>query len=244
MFRILKNIIFLSLFLALTLEAKEKELTNKQMLEFESLELFKKAGIKVEKAYDIGSLYLLSIVVQGNKDEIFLTKDKNYLISGAVINTTTGMQIKAPVNLAILKDKEAFTYGNGKDEYILFTDPECSYCKKFESFLPQIKDKVKIKVFFFPLDFHENAKDLSLYVMSQKTSAKKIEAMFSANDNLQIAKNAKYTQAELAKLEKSLEEQIQIGMKLNVQGTPTIFDKEGKSVVWVNLLEKFGIEVK
>ena len=85
MFRILKNVIFLSLLLVLNLEAKEKELTNKQMLEFESLELFKKAGIKVEKAYDIGSLYLLSIVVQGNKDEIFLTKDKNYLISGAVI---------------------------------------------------------------------------------------------------------------------------------------------------------------
>ena len=107
MFRILKNVIFLSLLLVLNLEAKEKELTNKQMLDFESLELFKKAGIKVEKAYDIGSLYLLSIVVQGNKDEIFLTKDKNYLISGAVINTSTGMQIKAPVNLAILKDKEA-----------------------------------------------------------------------------------------------------------------------------------------
>lgn len=40
MFRILKNVIFLSLLLVLNLEAKEKELTNKQMLEFESLELF------------------------------------------------------------------------------------------------------------------------------------------------------------------------------------------------------------
>lgn len=134
MFRILKNVIFLSLLLVLNLEAKEKELTNKQMLEFESLELFKKAGIKVEKAYDIGSLYLLSIVVQGNKDEIFLTKDKNYLISGAVINTTTGMQIKAPVNLAILKDKEAFTYGNGKDEYTLFTDQSVHIAKSLSHF--------------------------------------------------------------------------------------------------------------
>ena len=60
MFRILKNVISLSLLLVLNLEAKEKELTNKQMLEFESLELFKKAGIKVEKAYDIGSLYLFN----------------------------------------------------------------------------------------------------------------------------------------------------------------------------------------
>ena len=31
---------------------------------------------------------------------------------------------------------------------------------------------------------------------------------------------------------------------LAVKGTPTIFDKEGKNIVWVNLLEKFGIEVK
>ena len=46
------------------------------------------------------------------------------------------------------------------------------------------------------------------------------------------------------KLEKQLDEQIQIGMKLNVQGTPTIFDKDGKNVIWVNLLEKYGIEVK
>ena len=210
MFRILKNVIFLSLLLVLNLEAKEKELTNKQMLEFESLELFKKAGIKVEKAYDIGSLYLLSIVVQGNKDEIFLTKDKNYLISGAVINTTTGMQIKAPVNLAILKDK------------------------------------VKIKVFFFPLDFHENAKDLSIYIMSKKTRDEKINAMFEFNigDNLSKVKNAKYSKNELEKLEKKLEEHINLGISLNVQGTPALFDKDGNSIVWVNLLEKYGIEFK
>ena len=30
------------------------------------------------------------------------------------------------------------------------------------------------------------------------------------------------------KLEKQLDEQIQIGMSLNVQGTPTLFDKDGK----------------
>ena len=54
----------------------------------------------------------------------------------------------------------------------------------------------------------------------------------------------KYTPAELEKLEKQLDEQIQIGMKLNVQGTPTLFDKDGKNIIWVNLLEKFGIEVK
>ena len=107
-----------------------------------------------------------------------------------------------------------------------------------------IKDKVKIRVFYFPLDSHENAKDLSLYIMDKKTTSEKIDAMFDAADNLDKVKNAKYTQVQLSKLEKQLEEQIQIGTKLNVQGTPTIFDKDGKNIVWVNLLEKFGIEVK
>ncbi len=100
--------------------------------------------------------------------KFFLTKDKNYLISGVVVDVKTGSQISAPVDLSNLKNKEALIYGNGKDEYVLFTDPECSYCKKFESYFPLLKDKVKIKIFFFPLDFHENAKDLSFYIMGQK----------------------------------------------------------------------------
>ena len=244
MFNFTKNVLISSLLFSSVLNAANKEVPKNEIAQMEQLELLKRAQIKINKAYDIGSLYILNITVQGNADEIYLTKDKKLILSGDVIDATNGMKISAPVDLKRIAGKEAFVFGKGTEEYILFTDPECPYCKKFESYLPQIESKVKIRVFYFPLESHENAKDLSLYVMSQKTSAKKIEAMFSANDNLQIAKNAKYTQAELAKLEKSLEEQIQIGMKLNVQGTPTIFDKEGKSVVWVNLLEKFGIEVK
>ena len=244
MFNFTKNVLISSLLFSSVLNAANKEVPKNEIAQMEQLELLKRAQIKINKAYDIGSLYILNITVQGNADEIYLTKDKKLILSGDVIDATNGMKISAPVDLTGIAGKEAFVFGKGTEEYILFTDPECPYCKKFESYLPQIESKVKIRVFYFPLESHENAKDLSLYVMSQKTSAKKIEAMFSANDNLQIAKNAKYTQAELAKLEKSLEEQIQIGMKLNVQGTPTLFDKEAKSVVWVNLLEKFGIEVK
>ena len=31
---------------------------------------------------------------------------------------------------------------------------------------------------------------------------------------------------------------------VNEQGTPALFDKDGNSIVWVNLLEKYGIEFK
>ena len=244
MFDITKKVIISSLLMSISLNANMKEISKAEILKIEQLELFKRAQIKVVKGFDAGSLYILNINVQGNGDEIYLTKDKKMILSGDVIDVNNGMKIMAPVDLTGVIGKEAFTYGTGNDEYILFTDPECPYCKKFESFLPQIKDKVKIRVFYYPLDSHENAKDLSLYIMNQKTTTQKIDAMFEVSENIDKAKNAKYTQAELSKLEKQLEEQMQIATNLNVQGTPTIFDKNGNLIIWVNLLEKYGIEVR
>ena len=244
MFDLTKKVIISSLLLVCTLNAANQEVSKNEIAQMEQLELLKRAQIKITKAYDIGSLYILSINVQGNADEIYLTKDKKLILSGDLIDSSNGMKVTAPADLTGVRGKEAFVYGKGTEEYFLFTDPECPYCKKLESYLPQIESKVKIRVFYFPLESHENAKDLSLYIMSQKTSAQKIEAMFETSSNIDKAKNAKYSQSELAKLEKKLDEQMQIGANLNVQGTPTIFDKDGKNIVWVNLLEKFGIEVK
>ncbi|WP_026804284.1 DsbC family protein [Aliarcobacter lanthieri] len=240
------KILVACLLLSSLMFANLKEISKTEISKIEQLELLKRNDIKVLKAFDAGDLYILSIQVKGQKDEIFLTKDKNYVISGAVINAKTGSQLAIPVDLSITKDKEAFVYGNGKEEFILFTDPECMYCKKFESYLPQIKDKIKIKVFFYPLDFHENAKDLSLYILSQKTTQEKIDAMFEFNigDDLSKVKNAKYSKNELKKLETKLIEHINLGQTLNVQGTPALFDKNGNSVIWVELLNRYGIEVK
>lgn len=244
MFDFTKKVIISSLVLAGTLSADYKEVSKVEIAQMEQLELFKRAQIKINKAYDTGSLYILNISVQGNPDEIYLTKDKKLVLAGDVIDASNGMKITSPADVAPIRGKEAFVYGTGTEEYFLFTDPECKYCKMLESYLPKIQDKVKIRVFYYPLDSHTNAKDLSLYIMSQKTADKKISAMFDSTTIIEKAKSMKYTPAELEKLEKQLDEQIQIGMKLNVQGTPTLFDKDGKNIIWVNLLEKFGIEVK
>ena len=244
MFDFTKKVIISSLLLSVSLNADYKEVPKNEIAQMEQLELFKRAQIKITKAYDTGSLYILNINVQGNPDEIYLTKDKKLVLAGDVIDVSNGTKVTAPADLTGVRGKEAFVYGQGSEEYFLFTDPECPYCKKLESYLPQIANKVKIRVFYFPLESHVNAKDLSLYILSQKTNEKKIAAMFDASENIEKAKSTKYSQGELEKLEKQLDEQIQIGMKLNVQGTPTIFDKDGKNVIWVNLLEKYGIEVK
>ena len=128
-----KKILISSLLFSCALNAANKEVSKNEIAQMEQLELLKRAQIKIVKAYDIGSLYILNINVQGNSDEIYLTKDKKLILSGDVIDASNGMKITAPVDLTGVAGKEALVHGKGTEEYILFTDPECPYCKKFES---------------------------------------------------------------------------------------------------------------
>ena len=217
-------------------------LSQNEVKKIEELELFKRAQISVKKAYDVEDFYLLKVVIQGNSDELYLTKDKKNLIAGEIINTQTGAKLEVPADVSGLAGKEALTFGSGSDEYFLFTDPECPYCKKFESYFPQIEKNVKIRVFFYPLDFHKNAKDMSMYIMSKKTNAEKIKAMLSININDEDYKNRNYSNKELAELETSLASQIAIAQKLEVRGTPAVFDKEGNKVSWPNMLTKYKVK--
>ena len=75
MFQIAKKLL-LALAITTSLSAVE-ELSQNEITEIEQLELFKRAQIKVTKAYDMGNLYALIINARGNADQVFLTKDKN-----------------------------------------------------------------------------------------------------------------------------------------------------------------------
>lgn len=228
----------------LTLGLNAQALNQDKIDEFKELELFKRANIDIVNGHDLGSLYYLNINVQGNPNVIYLTKDSKYLISGDVINTENGKKLTAPVDLSNTIGKEALVYGTGPKEFVLFTDPECPYCKKFESYFTQIEDKVKIKVFFYPLDFHKNAKDLSAYIMSKDTNEAKIEAMLNTTKDSQDYLNRDISSDKLNELYSLIDEQTKLGLELGVQGTPALFDKDGNAVSWIELLANFGIEVK
>ena len=117
--------------MTLMLNASSTLISQDKIEEIKELELFKRANIDIVNGHDLDSLYYLNIKVQGNPNTVYLTKDKKYLVSGEVINTTSGKKLTAPVDLSILEEgKEALTFGKGSQELVLFTDPECPYCKK------------------------------------------------------------------------------------------------------------------
>jgi thiol:disulfide interchange protein DsbC len=242
MLKLLKAV-FIALAIVSVSNAADK-ISSKELKEIESLNLFKNAQITVTEGYDMDSVYLLRIQARGNSDTIYLTKDKKYLIAGNVIGTADGKKLDVPADLSKVIGKEAFIYGKGKDEYILFTDPECPYCKKFESYFTQVEDKVKIRIFFFPLSFHPNAKDISLYIMAQDSKEAKSNAFLNTTKDTPAFVNRKIDSAKLEKLQKSLDEQMAIGSKLGVAGTPSLFDGKGNKVSWVEMLAGYGIKVQ
>ncbi|NQY20204.1 MAG: thioredoxin fold domain-containing protein [Campylobacteraceae bacterium] len=235
-----KIILIACVFLLSTLSAKE--VSPKVLKEISSLKMLKNSGVEVKKAYIQNDIYLLEALIQGRLQTLFLTKDKKNLITGKVYDVNKAMELSIPINVAILKGKEGFSYGEGKDEYYLFTDPECPYCKKFESYFPKLKKHVKINVLFYPLDFHKNAIDLAAFILSHKTADSKAQAMFDAEPSLKAFKNKKYKKGEKEKLVKIIKEQMALGERLGVRGTPTLFSVKGKSVVWSSLLEKYNIK--
>ncbi|WP_072680336.1 thioredoxin fold domain-containing protein [Arcobacter sp. LA11] len=242
MTKIIRNVLLLIAMIS-SLNAAQS-ISSNEIKEIQNLELFKKAKVDVQQGFDAGSVYVLNVTVQGRSDKIFLTKDKKYLIAGDVISTKTGQPLEVPADLKPTLGKEAFTFGTGKDEYVLFTDPECPYCKKFEEHFPKIEDKVKIRVFYFPLDFHKNAKDISLYVMSQKNYKDKVNAMINTTKDTPAFKNKKYAKGEKEKLQKHLDSQLEVAKKLGIRGTPSVYDKDGNKVVWAAMLQKYGVKVQ
>lgn len=242
MYKIIRNILLLLAMIS-SLNAAQS-ISSNEIKEIQNLELFKRAQVVVKQGYDAESVYLLNVTVQGKSDQIFLTKDKKYLIAGDIISTKNGQPLEVPVDLTPTLGKEAFTFGTGKDEYVLFTDPECPYCKKFEEHFPKIEDKVKIRVFYFPLDFHKNAKDISLYVMSQKNYKDKVNAMINTTKDTPAFKNKKYAKGEKEELQKQLDSQLEVAKELGIRGTPSVYDKDGNKVVWAAMLQKYGVKVQ
>lgn len=232
---------FATTLLASTLSANF--LSKEEVSKFNDLVLLKNVKAEVLKAYDAGSAYILSVKVQGRTDVISITKDKKYLIAGNLINIDSGEVLTMPIeNIAIAKDKESFTFGKGDKEYMVFTDPECPFCKELEKYFPQIEDKVKLKIYQYPvLQLHPNAKELAKFQLSLKDKEKNVLNILSKTTSSPEYAARKYSEKENRELEKKIDEQIKIAETFGVQGTPSVITSDGKIISWVKLLQDNGI---
>ena len=206
--------------------------------EIQNIPMLKNNNVMVKKVHDMGSLYVVgaeAVTKDGAKQaaSFFVTKDKKIVIVGNAFDGATMDAVTMPIDVSGLKGKQAFKIGNGKNEYYVFTDPECPYCKKFEE---EIVSKNLTKnntfyVFLFPLSFHKSAHDMSLFILSKSGDAARWKALQDSQkftlDGISAAKKTK--------LEEELAKQEELGRSLDIGGTATVLDKNGKSINWTTL---------
>ena len=92
--------------------------------------------------------------------EVLYTDEQgNHLIEGSVIDTKTRSNLteaRVAKLTAIdfsklpLKDAIVWKQGSGARKLVVFADPNCGYCKKFERDLQQVKD-VTVYTFLYPI---------------------------------------------------------------------------------------------
>jgi thiol:disulfide interchange protein DsbC len=181
---------------------------------------------KIEEVSKTPMPGVFEIRVQGN--EIFYTDAKgDFLIQGALIDTKQKRNLTeerndklSAVSFDSIPLKYAFTQvkGNGKRKLVVFADPNCGYCKRFERDLQKI-DNVTIYHMMYPV-LGEDSKVKSRNIACAKDRAKTwndwmlqgIAPPAAACDNHNI------------------EAIVEFGKKNRINGTPTLFVADGTRV--------------
>lgn len=186
---------------------------------------FPKADITSVTKTPYAGLY--EVLIDG---QIIYTDEKaNYFFLGSVIDAKTKKNLTNErlsklntVNLDTLPLDHAikFVKGDGSRKLVIFSDPECPYCKRLEQELAKVTN---ITVYDFPYPIE------SLHPGTTAVS----KAIWCAKD-----RNAAWKDALLknvypkndGKCDNPVDANIALGDKLHITGTPTLFFANGQRV--------------
>ena len=162
--------------------------------------------------------------------EVFYTDEQgNYVIEGHVIDTRTRVNLTqaridklTQIDVAKLPLKDAIVWkqGTGERKLVVFADPNCGYCKRFERDLNNVKD-VTVYTFLYPIlggDSPEKSKNI--WCAKDNTKAWRDWMLEGVTPPKVMG------QCDVAALNRNAE----MGRKYRINGTPAIVFEDGKRV--------------
>ena len=162
--------------------------------------------------------------------EIVYTDERgDHVIQGSIIDTKTRSDVTqaridklTAIDFASLPLKDAIVWkqGTGARKIVVFADPNCGYCKKFETEMQQVKD-VTVYTFLLPI--------------LGPDSSDKAKNIWCAKDNSAVWRDWMIKGAaaprSMGKCDTSvLDRNIALGKKHRVNGTPALVFEDGKRV--------------
>jgi thiol:disulfide interchange protein DsbC len=182
----------------------------------------------------------------GGTDVFYTDAEGNYLIQGNVIDTKAKRNLTeeriaklTEINFDALPLKDAFTVvrGNGKRKVAVFEDPNCGYCKRFETDLQNVNN-VTVYMFLYPI-LGPGSTERSKNIWCAKDKAKAwMDWMVKSTDT-----PAAPATCDIAALNRNVE----FGKKHKITGTPTLIFADGNRVpgaIPAAQVEKYLAEVK
>jgi thiol:disulfide interchange protein DsbC len=166
--------------------------------------------------------------VRIGSDLMYSDADGNFLIQGQLIDvrqrrnlTEERIEKLSAVPFDQLPLKNAFTQvrGNGKRKLVVFADPNCGFCKRFEKDLQKL-DNVTIYHLLYPI-LGEDSKTKSRNIWCARDKAK------AWNDWMINNLTPPAANCDSA----GIEANVDFGKKNRVTGTPTLFFADGSRVV-------------
>ena len=123
-----------------------------------------------------------------------------------------------------------FVQGNGKREMAVFADPSCGFCKKFETDLPKLEN---VTIYTFLVD-----------ILGPK-STERARNIWCAGDNEKRSNVWKKqmvdsVEAETKECVDVTKDNMDVGRKAGVHGTPTTFFPDGSRLVGALPIEQFA----
>jgi len=181
---------------------------------------------KIEEA-EVPGLWLVEVEKQGKIFPVFVDFSKQYLITGDVMRLEDRENVtrkayfeRNPVDLARIPLDDALLLGkaDAKTKAIVFTDPECPYCKKMHEELSQVVEKrpdIAFLIKLYPLKMHPNAYPKSKSIVCSK-SLEMLEDSFAGKPVPTLPCEAP-----------AVDETIRLAAELGVTSTPTLILPNG-----------------
>ena len=182
--------------------------------------------------------------IRMGNDVMYSDAEGNFLIQGALIDvkqkrnlTEERVDKLSAIAFDQLPLKNAFTQvrGNGKRKLVVFADPNCGYCKRFEKDLQKL-DNVTIYHLLYPI-LGEDSKVKSKNIWCAKDRAK------SWNDWMINSTTPVTANCDAA----AVDANVEFGKKNRITGTPTLFFADGTRVpgaVPIAQVEKLLADIK
>ena len=184
-------------------------------------------GAKVNSITKTPITGVFEVIVDGNQI-IYSDENANHVLVGDLLETASKRNLtrektdklsEVKFDALPLAQSLKFVKGDGSRKLAVFSDPDCPYCKRLEGELAKLNN-VTIHVFAYPLPMHADAARKSKVVWC------------SADPNrawTDMMLNGKDPQGK-DDCANPIDANIELGQKLNIQGTPAIIFANGRRV--------------